>query len=244
MFLTESGRSLLEIFLLTILIYPFIQVTMGTRSMQLFKGVAFVLIIFFFAKKLDLAVLHWILTRLFGYSIVLFLILFQPELRKLFSEIGQNRLIHNKSKGKKFIYAISRAAYILAKKKIGALIVIEKNVGLLEYVRTGVTLDAEISENLLISTFMPVSPLHDGAVIVRGDRVVAASCLLPLTQTEFRLELGTRHKAALGLSEETDAFIIVVSGETGVVSAVKDGKITRDLDMEDFETLLSQEFFQ
>lgn len=234
-------KPFLEIFIMTIFVYPLIDVTFGTRSTHLIKGVVFILIVFFLADKLDLEIIHWVLRKFFGFSVMVFLILFQPELRKALSDIGQRQLLINKQGGDGSIQVIIRAISVLAKKKIGALIVLERAVGLNDYINKGVEIDALLTEGLLISLFMPVSPLHDGAIIVRKGRVLAASCLLPLTDNPTRLPLGTRHRAAIGLSEESDAIILVVSEETGAVSAVKEGKITRDLNLEDLEAVLEKE---
>ena len=232
----------LEILILWYVIYMILLFVKGTRSEQLLKGLVIVTIIFIGTQQLGLAVINWVITRLFPISVVALLIVFQPELRRALAQLGQ---FGKHQENMEAIDEITRAAMSLAKKRIGALIVIERETGLKSYIETGTVVDAEVSAYLLASIFLPQSPLHDGAVIIERGRLVAAACVLPLPQEEKDLPkyMGMRHRAALGISEETDAVCVVVSEETGNISVAHDGKLKYELDEENLSKILKGIFY-
>jgi diadenylate cyclase len=202
----------------------------GTRTAQVLKGIFIVVLIFFVTQWVGLDTINWLLTKLIPISIIGLLIIFQPELRRGLARLGQFGVFPAKEI---IIVEIAKSAVTLSKKKIGALIAIEREIGLRPYIESGVQLDGKVTSELINTIFMPNTPLHDGGVIIQEDRIVAAGCLFPLTQEpHITKTLGTRHRAAIGLSEETDAIVIVVSEETGTVSIAVGGKITRDLNKE------------
>lgn len=227
--LLYAWRPFAEIFIIAAVIYSISSFVRGTRTAQVLKGLGFILILFFISQKLEFLAISWLLTKVFAISLIAFLIIFQPELRRALAKIGQNRIFGNFLREENFIQEIVRAVIHLSKKRIGALVVVERNMGLGNYIESGVYLDAHLTRDLLVSLFMPTTPLHDGAVIIQGERIAAAACLLPLTEDPVQQRMGTRHRAALGLVAETDAVVVVVSEETGIVSLVMDGSITRDL---------------
>lgn len=226
-------KPIVEIAILWFIFYVLLLFFKGTRAVQVLKGIVILVIAFFVFQKLQLDTLSWALTKLFAISVVAFLIIFQPELRRGLARIGQNPLFQFFLKEEEVIEEIAQAAIILSKKKIGGLIALEREVGLRLYVESGVRLDSKVSSELITTIFMPNAPLHDGGIIIEGGRIVAAGCLFPLSQ-EPRISktLGTRHRAAIGLTEETDAVVIVISEETGTVSIAIGGKLTRELDRE------------
>ncbi len=200
---------------------------------QALKGLILLVILFFVAQILHLAGIHWVLGHFFQISIIGFLIIFQPELRRGLTRIGQSPLFKIFLKEEKFIDDIVRAVTAMSEAKTGVLIAIEKEVGLKPYTENGIALDAILSAELLLTIFIPATPLHDGGAVIQGGRVSAVGCVFPLSQSQnLSKTLGTRHRAALGLSEETDALVIVVSEETGTISLMSKGKINRGVDGE------------
>jgi len=230
-------KMILEIALLWYFIYMALIFIKGTRTEQLLKGLIIIGIIFVITQQLRLEAIDWLLTRLFPISVIALLIIFQPELRRGLARLGQLGVYQEDIEA---IEEISKAIIELSRRKIGALIAIEREVGLKTYIETGTIVDSKVSAELIISIFMPTGPLHDGAIIIQRDRVVAAGCLLPLTTEERGLSksLGTRHRAAVGLSEETDAICIVASEETGAVSLSVRGKLTTNLDRDSLAAVL------
>jgi len=238
---TIKLSDILEILILAVLIYQVTKWIKSTRAWTLVKGVLFVVGFCILAVILDLDVILWIIKNTINVGIIAVIILFQPELRKALEELGKRNIlssilsIDEKDENKRFsdktVDELVRASYELAKTKTGALIVIEKNISLSEYERTGIPLDAIVSSQLLVNIFEHNTPLHDGAIIIREDRIVAATCYLPLSDNmELSKELGTRHRAAVGISEVADCVTIVVSEETGKVSITREGKLTRNID--------------
>ncbi len=226
-------KPIVEIAILWFIFYVLLLFFKGTRAVQVLKGIVILVIAFFVFQKLQLDTLNWVLTKLFAISVVAFLIIFQPELRRGLARIGQSPLFQIFLKEEGVIGEIAQAAIILSKKKIGGLIALEREVGLRLYIESGVRLDSKVSGELIATIFMPNTPLHDGGIIIEGGRIVAAGCLFPLSQEpHISKTLGTRHRAAIGLTEETDAVVIVISEETGMVSIAMGGKLTRDLDRE------------
>jgi len=216
-----------DIVIIAFVIYKIYTMISGTRAIQVVKGLALIVFAAWLSHFLRLETVSWLLNQLIQVAAIAVIILFQPELRRMLTKLGQNRIIGAFFKGNiNIIDAIAESVEELSNKKIGALIVIESNVGLKNYIETGVPMDALLSSDLLISIFKKESPLHDGAIILRRDRIIAAKCILPLTERHELLEgYGTRHFAALGLAEETDAFIIVVSETTAKISIAWNGVI-------------------
>ncbi len=236
-------KVVLEVAILWYVIYMILLFVKGTRSEQLLKGLLVIGVIFFAAQQLGLYAISWVLTRLVPISIITLVIIFQPELRRGLAQLGQLGM-HQASV--ELIEEIAGAAANLSRRKIGALIVIEREVGLKSYIESGTSVDGKVTNYLLTSIFIPQSPLHDGAVIVQHGRLVAAGCVLPLPEEEKMIpkSLGMRHRAAVGISEETDAVCVVVSEETGAVSVANGGKLTHGLDEEALVRILKNLFYR
>ncbi len=232
-------KPILEVVILWYVLYMLLIFIKGTRAFQVLRGVIIIILVFFITQKLGLTVINWILTKLFAISVIAFVIIFQPELRRGLARIGQNPILGTFIKEERIIEDIVRALMALSKRKVGALIAIEREIGLKPYIESGVNLDANVTTETIISIFTPRTPLHDGGVVIEGGRIAAAGCLFPLTQNiTLSKSLGTRHRAAIGLSEETDAVILVVSEETGMISAAMDGRLTKELDRESITSIL------
>ena len=239
-FLSKFARPCLEISLMSVCFYFLFQFLRGTRALQVLKGAIVLVFLFFVAQQLHLDTIHWLLARIFGFSIVAVLIIFQPEFRRALAQLGRRPLFSGHTAHEVMIDTVVSACTELAKNKIGALIAMERETGLKNYIETGIRMDATASAELLRTIFMPNTPLHDGGVIVEHNQIAAAACLFPLSQkTNLSIDLGTRHRAALGLSEDTDAVVLVVSEETGIISMASDGKLTRDLDEDSMKKTLA-----
>ncbi|MGN6713931.1 diadenylate cyclase CdaA [Anaerocolumna jejuensis] len=234
--------DIIEILILTFVIYNVIVWVKQTRAWILVKGLIVLLILWLFASILDLSVILWIFYKCLNVGIIAVIIVFQPEFRKALEQLGQNHLItplfnfgDSRDKGDRFsektVTDIVKATFELAKAKTGALIVIEKELSLMEFEKTGIAIDSLVSSQLLINIFEHNTPLHDGAVIVKGNRVAAATCYLPLSDNmHLSKELGTRHRAGIGVSEITDCLTVIVSEETGKVSLAMGGSLIRNVD--------------
>jgi len=218
----------LEIMILWFVFYRILVFFEGTRSFQVLKGLTVLILAFIVSQLAGFDTLNWLLTKLFAISIIAFIILFQQEIRLGLARLGQQHLFNiqlEESEIMAIVEEITSAVYKMQKNKIGCLIAIEKEDKLKTYIESGIAVDAKISGELIQSIFMPYSPLHDGGVIVRSDRLVAASCLFPLSDNpNFSKIIGTRHRAALGLTEQTDAVVIMVSEETGEISVASEGR--------------------
>lgn len=226
--------DILDIVIVAFLFYRLFLLVKGTRATQMFIGLFLLIIVSFIARWLNLNALNWIISSLKTVWVIAFVILFQPELRKALTQLGQNRILgfFIKVEESSIVSEIVKACHQLTQKGLGALIVLERDVGLRNYTETGTPLDARVTSELLVTIFTPPSPLHDGAAIVEKNRVIAAGCILPLSQNpRLSKSLGTRHRAGLGLSEETDAIVIIVSEETGTISLAISGKLRRKLDI-------------
>ncbi len=226
--------DVIDILIVAFLFYRLFVLIKGTRATQMFIGLFLLIIVSFIARWLNLNALNWILSSLKTVWVISFVILFQPELRKALTQLGQNRIIGMfiKVEESGTVSEIVKTCHQLIEKGLGAIIVIEQDVGLRNYIETGTSLDARVTSELIVTIFTPPGPLHDGAVIVEKNRIVAAGCILPLSQNpRLGRALGTRHRAGLGLSEETDAIIIIVSEETGLISIAREGKLKRKLDI-------------
>lgn len=230
-------KSMVEIIILWFVIYHIMLFFEGTHAVQVMRGIVILLVCFLVFEKLDLRVLNWLLTKLFGISVIAILIIFHQEIRQGLARLGQRNLFATTLREEELDRAlreIGKAIEALSKDKIGALIAIEKDVPLAAYIESGVLIDARLSSDLIQNIFTPNSLLHDGGLIIQNDRIIAAGCLFPLTQKQdLSRVFGTRHRAALGISEETDAIIIIVSEERQDVSLVYRGKLYKDLGPEE-----------
>ncbi len=227
-FFLSTVKPTLEILILWFVFYRMLVFFEGTRAFQVLRGITYLVIAYLISQILGLDTIIWLLTKFFGLSIIAILIIFQQELRQGLARLGQGHLF-SVSLGEAEIVAMIDetvdAVYKLSKKKTGCLIAIEREARLTSYSESGVSIEGKISSALLQSIFMPTTPLHDGGVIAKGDRIIAASCLFPLSDNpNFSKIVGTRHRAAVGLTEQTDAVVIMVSEETGEVSIACDGR--------------------
>jgi len=232
-FVPFSIRDVIDIALVAYITYRFLLLMRGTRGAQMTWGIV-VLLLFYWATRLyRLTAVQWLLSNLLTYIVFGIIILYQNEIRRGLANIGTTPMLgrHRRRPTHEGFEEIILAATTLASKKIGALIVLEKDIGLRNYAESGIALDAVLTYDLLVTIFSPNTPLHDGAVIVQRNRIIAAGCFLPLTlDPHLSKELGTRHRAAIGITEETDAITVIVSEETGIISSAMGGKITRNLD--------------
>jgi diadenylate cyclase len=230
-------KPILEILILWFVIYHIILFFEGTRAIQVLRGIIILLLAFFLFQRLNLTVLDWLLTKLFGISVIAILIIFHPEIRQGLARLGQRHLFGTALRAEEIdlmLKEIGRAAENISKNKIGALIAIEKSDPLIDYIQTGVLVDGRVSADLIEAIFTPNNPLHDGGLIIQHGRVIAAACLFPLTQNQDLSRIfGTRHRAALGLSEETDAILVIVSEERHDISLVYRGRFYKDLGHEE-----------
>ena len=231
-FLPITIIDVIDIFIVSAIIYKLYQFLKGGVAIRMFIGLLLILLFSVFGDLMNMRALSWMMSSLKTVWVLAFVIVFQPELRRLLIYLGQNRIIRQLVRvGElRFIDQIVNATLDLSKKNYGALIVLAKDMGLKSILESGIAMQAKLSEQLISSVFNPRSPLHDGAVVIQNDIILAAKCLLPLSQNpEVDPSLGTRHRAALGLSEQSDAFIIIVSEETGMVSYAENGKLVRGL---------------
>ncbi len=249
--LTIGIIDILDIFIVAFIIYKIIFWIKETRAWTLLKGIFVIFIFYIFAVVLKLNTITWILTNTISVGIIAIIVVFQPELRRALEQLGKGKMFElfikdtdndNDKLTSKTIDEILKASDKMASVKTGALILIEKSVPLGELERTGIPIDAVVTSQLLINIFEKDTPLHDGAVIIRNNRVAAATCFLPLTESnDISMELGTRHRAAIGASEVSDAYVIVVSEETGYISMAKDGILYRNVSIETLRGMISSE---
>ncbi len=231
-FLPVTIIDVVDIFIVSLIIFKLYQFLKGGVAIRMFIGLLLILVFSVIGDLLNMSALSWMMSSLKTVWVLAFVIVFQPELRRLLIYLGQNRIIRQivRVGELRFIDQIVNATLDLSKKNYGALIVLLKDMGLKNILESGILMQAKLSEQLLLSVFNPRSPLHDGAVVIQNDIILASKCLLPLSQNlDIDPALGTRHRAALGLSEQSDAFVIIVSEETGMVSYAEDGKIVRGL---------------
>lgn len=237
---------ILDIAIVVFLLYKFIKASKKTRVWQLLKGIALYIIITALSSILHLRILNFILTSFLSYGVIALIVIFQPELRRALEQLGTNKITRFfgiekdiEIKTKEDIYKIVIAVNELAKNKTGALIVLERDIKIQDIIDTGVTINSDVSPQLLVNIFVPNTPLHDGAVIISGNRIMAAACILPLaSDKDISKAFGTRHRAALGMAKETDSIVIVVSEESGRISVAKDGKLIVDIDEDNLRQLL------
>jgi diadenylate cyclase len=243
-FLTPGWTDLVEIAIVAVLLYRILVLLAGTRAIQMLLGMSSLVALYGLARLIHLQLIEYLLETFFRFGVIAALIVFQPELRSALAHLGQNRLFRGftRLEGNQVAEEIAEACEDLSRNKTGAIIAVERGVGLGEYVETGTPLRARVSSALLQNIFTPYSLLHDGAAIIRGDEIVAAGSILPLTQSPVSdRTLGTRHRAALGLSEETDALVVVVSEETGLISLAHRGRLERGFTPDQLRDLLRGE---
>lgn len=241
-FLVPDIKDVFQILIVSIGFYYVLRLLARTRAIQMLIGVVLLALLYFAARLLDLELVRYIMEKLFQYGAIAGLIVFQPELRSALARLGQSRMLRffGKMEESEIVEEMLEAAERLSRGKVGAIIAMERNVGLEEYAETGTAVEARVSAGLLTSIFAPYGPLHDGAVLIRGDTIIAAGVILPLTQFPVAdKSLGTRHRAALGLSEETDALILVVSEETAQISIADRGRLERDVDADRLRQILA-----
>lgn len=231
----------IEILILTAMMYCVFRLIKGTRGSAILSGLVTLFVILFAITTLShLDVLNWLLSKLMLYISVAAVVIFQPEIRRVLAQLGRQPWRNNGlSSQKSLVEPIMQSVQLLSKRKIGALIAIEREIGTRTIQDTGTQLNSSMSSELLSTIFFPHTPLHDGGVIISRDRICAAGCLFPLSQKEEQSKLGTRHRAAIGITEETDAIVVVVSEETGAISIAYNGKIRRGLDAERLRRTLS-----
>ena len=228
---------ILDIAIVLFLAYCFVRVVKGSRAWQLIKGIIFLVIATWLSGVFNLTILNTILTGIMNWGVIALIVIFQPELRRALEQLGTNKFAKFfgidkdiAAKTKEDIYKIVIATEELSKSKTGALIVIERDINIQDIIATGIPMDAEVSPQLLVNIFVPKTPLHDGAVVISNNKIAAAACVLPLANdNDIAKELGTRHRAAIGISKESDSIVVVVSEETGKVSVAKDGTLIADV---------------
>jgi diadenylate cyclase len=246
LFTWRTFINAVDILVVTFFIYQLVKILKGTKAIQLLKGIAVIMLIKIGSFFLQLQTVDWIVDLVIQWSVLAVIIIFQPELRRGLEHLGRGTFFKNTKRkinpAKKMIQQLDQAVQYMAKRRIGALISIQMETELDEYIATGIPMDADISGELLINIFIPNTPLHDGAVMIKDYKIAAAAGYLPLSESSLiSKELGTRHRAAIGLSEVSDAITIIVSEETGDVSISHRGDLLRDLSKEDFIKFLSKE---
>jgi diadenylate cyclase len=239
--------NVLDIIVVWYIVYKLIQLVRGTKAIQLFKGVAMFIAIRFLAELIGLHTLSWLMDQVITYGVIAAIVIFQPEIRRGLEHLGRTTFFtpskNESNNDEEMIKAFDKAIQYMSKRKIGALITIERNTGLEEYIETGIPLDADITGELLINIFIPNTPLHDGAVIIRDGKISVSCAYLPLSDSVLLpKEFGTRHRAALGVSEVSDALTIIVSEETGNVSITLNNRLYSDLSQEDYLKMLNEAF--
>ena len=235
----------IDIAIIAVLIYQLVSLTRQTRAIQVLKGLAVIIVASYLSELIGLTALNWVLRSILNNGVIALMILFQPELRRALEQIGRSAKLDRsaqRDESERIVDEITQCLIRLARRRVGALIVFEQRTGLKDITeRSGTALDSLISAPLLENIFEPNTPLHDGAVIIRGQRVVSAACVLTLSDSSsISRDLGTRHRAGLGVSENTDALVLIVSEETGIISMARAGKLTRHLDADSLRKILSE----
>lgn len=252
LFVHPDWRNIVDIAIMTVLIYNLLKLVSYTRANSLFKGIVFILVLALLSDALEINALNWVLQQIISVGVVVLVIVFQPELRRVLEQLGRSKFARQLFGSPKrqrdnrmelHVSEIVKALNDMSRKKIGALIVIERSTKLGDVIESGTVVDAEISSHLIENIFEPNTPLHDGAMIIRDERIAAAACILQLSDDySISRELGTRHRAAIGITETTDAVALIVSEETGIISMAREGKLTRYLDTKSLNILLTELF--
>src|SRR5215469_1347300 len=237
-----SVVSVIDIVLVALIIYELLALIRGTRAAYMMVGVAALALTFYFSRLGELTTLNWLISTLLPYSVFALIVVFAPEIRQALARFGRKVTLSQALASEADVYDdIVLAANLFSQNQTGALMVIEREIGLRTYVESGVPLDAHLSYDLLATIFRPSAPLHDGAVIIQKDRIAAAACFLPLSMNPvLSTQLGTRHRAGIGVTEETDAIAVIVSEETGAISLAVSGKIERDVTVEQLRERLGE----
>lgn len=241
--------SLLDLLIVWYVLYLLITVFKGTKAIQLLKGIVVIVIGQQISKILNLTATSKLFDIVIQWGVLALIVIFQPEIRRALEQLGRGSFLKRYTKSysrdeEKLIQSVSKAVQYMAKRRIGALIVFEKETGLQDYIETGIPMNSDISQELLTNVFIPNTPLHDGAMIIQGSKIAVAASYLPLSDSvKISKSLGTRHRAAVGISEVSDAFTVVVSEETGDISVTFDGKLRRDISKDVFEELLAEHWF-
>ncbi|MDO4357638.1 MAG: diadenylate cyclase CdaA [Clostridia bacterium] len=254
LFMRPDWRNVLDIAVTSIIIYNLFRLAVRTRASAVFKGIALVFVLAWLAEAFQLSALNWVLRQVINTGVICLVVLFQPELRKALEQLGRSNLarrmltptsrkLQHSDDTEKHIQEIINAAQSMSRKRIGALIVFEGKTGLKDIIATGTICDAAISSALIQNIFEPNTPLHDGATIIKHERIVASACFLQLSENDsISRDLGTRHRAAIGITESTDAISLIVSEETGIISYARGGKLTRYVDENGLHALLTEIF--
>lgn len=243
-------RIIVDIAIVWYVLYKLIMIIRGTKAIQLLKGIVVVLIVWVVSIIFELKTIQWLTNQAILWGFLVIIILFQPELRRALEQLGRGSIFTRSSlsedqKTEQIVNSIVDSTIYMAKRRIGALITLELETGIGEYAETGIPIDAKLTNQLLTNIFTPNTPLHDGAVIIKNDRIVAAACYLPLSESpSISRDLGTRHRAALGISEVTDALTIIVSEETGSISYTKNGELYRNVSEEQLAKVLTKNLTQ
>ena len=235
-------HDLIDILLVTVVVYRVFMILRGTHAIQMITGLLFLGVFFFLSSYFELFTVHWILRYFFDYLFIIVIVLFQDDLRRALAFVGKNPFISSKAEqlDRLVVEEVAKAATQMANHRMGALIVIERETGLKNFIDTGARLDASVRSDLLYSIFIPSSPIHDGAVIIKDGRIAAAGCFLPLTKNpNIDKSYGTRHRAAIGLTEDTDAVVVLVSEEAGAAYLVKGGRLSSKLSEEELANSLA-----
>jgi diadenylate cyclase len=227
-------QDLVDIILMSIIFYRLLLIIKGTKAAQMLIGLGVLLFASLISRHFELYSVDWLIQSFWTHIVIAIIVLFQPEIRRALAQMGETQFLQTLTSAEelKSLEEIVRASVSLANRKIGALIAIERDTSLKDFIEMGTPLDAKVSKEILLSIFHPTSPIHDGAVVIRGNRIISAGCFLPITTSpEIRRSLGTRHRSGIGLTEETDAIVIIVSEETGVISMAMNGKLETHFDM-------------
>ncbi len=238
-------QDILDIILVSIILYRLLLIIKGTKAAQMLIGLGVLLLASLLSSYLELYTMDWMIQSFWAQIVIALIVLFQPEIRRALAQMGETPFLQTFTSAEelKSLEEIVKATVSLANRKIGALIVIERDTSLKDFVEVGTPLDAKVSREILMSIFHPTSPIHDGAVVIKGNRIIAAGCFLPITlSSEVSKTLGTRHRAGLGLTEETDAVALIVSEETGGISMAIGGKLETHLDMGTLRDILTDLF--
>lgn len=243
-------RIVVDIAIVWYVLYKLIMIIRGTKAIQLLKGIVVVVIVWVLSIIFDLKTIQWITNQAILWGFLVIIILFQPEIRRALEQLGRGSIFSRSTMSEEEIMdgvvkSLVESTIYMAKRRIGALITVELETGTGEYAETGIPINATLTQQLLTNIFTPNTPLHDGAVIIKRDEIIAAACYLPLSESaSISRELGTRHRAALGISEVTDALTIIVSEETGAISYTKNGELFRDVTKEQLESVLASNLKQ